>query len=86
MAEAHKVSLCGKGDVGKTSLFLRIRDDTFSEDTKQTNEGVQNCNVTVKNSEGKSVQVIRYNFVFQLFQISISQGRKEGRAFIYAYS
>ena len=51
----YKVALCGKRDVGKTSIFMRIRDDKFFEDTSKINQAY--CCVTVKDTEGNAVQV-----------------------------
>lgn len=63
----YKVALCGKKEVGKTSIFRRLRGDGFKDDTSKFDNlaeakikvRVQDKTIKVRNGLSNHILVIR---------------------------
>lgn len=69
MAETYRVVLTGTMNVGKTTLFHRIKDNKFKEHVGKLVSDTCTKSFTVKDANGKKreVQVSRFNY-FTLFR------------------
>ena len=66
----YKVALCGKTDVGKTSIFRRIRGDGFKFDTSKFRHLAEDeIKIQVKNKAIKVRNVCLASCVYKFFHI-----------------